>query len=284
MSIESNPIQNSVAIKKNPNPKIAIVFIVIIILRSILLQFVSIASGGDVYKYNTYLYIDAITAYTIIVLSIVIFHGHGLDVFQDHISLWTIVFTCFIRSSLGVKNEIIYRGVFFFLGLVLSVFILSNRKSLKLPSLRTVFTGLIWSAVSVVGVTVGVLFRVFSVSHSYYGTLPPNLSNFIYSDFIFNFSFVAVIEEGYFRGLLFNFLTMNGWKEDNALLFQALLFWGSHYVAEVADPIMFFVILPLLTLLQTWVIKKYKMLYLPIMIHVISDVFGDVLFAILYHS
>jgi hypothetical protein len=262
-------------LKKLPNPKIGIMFIVLIIVQSYLVPLISIVSGKDVNKYTNYAYIYAISSYTIIVLSIIIFHGNGLDVFQDGFSLWLIVLTCFIRSSLGGQNEIIYKGVLGALGLVLLIFIITNRKSIKTPSLKSVFIGLLWSVGAVMAAA---LLRVLLDRN--HGTLPSNLAGYIINSSIFELSFETVIEEAYFRGLLFDFLVMNGWKENKALFVQGILFWGVHYL-DIANPIQFFVVIPLLTLFQTLIIKKYKMLYQSIMIHTINNVFGGILVAIL---
>ena len=263
-------------IKKYPNPKIGIVFIVLIILQFYLLPLISIAAHGDVNKYSNYIYLHTIFSYTIIVLSIIIFHGNGLDVFQDHFSLWIIVLTCFVRTSLGGQNEIIYKGVLIFLGLVLSVFIIANRKSIKIPSLKSFFIGLLWSVGSVIVTALLVV-----LLNSNHGTLPSNLIAYIIYGSIYQLSFVTVIEESYFRGLLFGFLVMNGIKENRALFIQAIFFWGTHYYVDFANPILLFVVIPIFTLSQTLIIKKYKMLYLSIMTHTFVNVFEEILVAIL---
>jgi membrane protease YdiL (CAAX protease family) len=264
-------------IEKHPNSKIGIFFIVLIITEMFLLQFISAASGNDVNKYNNYKYLYATIAYTIIVLSIIIFHGHGLDVFQDHFSLLTIVFSCFVLSILLI-NHIVYQGIFIFLGFMLSIFIILNRKTIKMPSLKSVLIGLWWSIVSVMTIS---LLRLITISGLSHGTLPSNLPIYIFSSFIYNISWVTVIEEAYFRGLLFSFLVMNGWNENRALIFQAVLFCLSHFAADFNDPVLFLGIIPLLTLFETLIIKRYKMLYLTIMIHTINNVFGGILVAIL---
>src|SRR5258706_13979628 len=104
-------------IQKTPNPKIGMIIIVLIVLLSFLLPLAGIASRGNYNRYVNYIYLYVISSYTIIVLSIIVFRTKGLDVFQDHFSLWIIVITCFFRASLGGNNEMIYKGVLIFLGL-----------------------------------------------------------------------------------------------------------------------------------------------------------------------
>jgi membrane protease YdiL (CAAX protease family) len=270
-----NFLQSTDNVKLIPNPRIGMIFAVIIIVHSYLIPFISLISGGDINKYTNYVYLSTLISYTIIVLSIIVFHGNGLEVFQDHFSLWIIVLTCFFRASLGGTNEIIYKYILILLGVVLSVFIVANRKRIKVPNLKSVLIGLIWS---VSAVTAAALFSVVLLSN--HGTLPSNLLSYIITQFEVQLSFVTVIEEAYFRGLLFGFLVMNGFSENKALLIQALLFWGTHFM-DSADLRLFFVVIPLLILIETLIIKKYKMLYLTIMLHTLNNVFGGILVAIL---
>jgi len=260
--------------QKKPSPKIGMAFIFLIILQSYLLPLIAVASGTDYNKYTNYAYLYTISSYTIVVLSIIIFHTNGLDVFQDHFSLWIIVLTCFFRASLGGYNEVTYKGVLIFLGLVLSNYIIAHRKSIKIPSLKSVFIGLLWSLGTIVAIA---LLRLLLDPNP--ETFPSNLSAYIINVSVFQLSFVTVIEEAYFRGLLFGFLVMYGYKENTALFIQAVLFWGIHYM-KIADPIYFFLLVPLFTLSATLIIKKYKMLYLSIMMHTLNNVFEGILVAI----
>jgi membrane protease YdiL (CAAX protease family) len=261
--------------QEHPNSKIGMLIIVLIILQSYLVPLISIASGTDYSKYTNYLYFHTLCSYTIIVLSIMIFHENGLVVFQDHFSLWIIVLTCFFRASIGGDNEVIFKFFLVLLGLLLSHHIIRNRRSIKTPSLKSFIIGALWSVGTVVAAA---LLRVFLDPN--HGTLPSNLPAYIINFSVFNLSFGTVIEEAYFRGLLFGFLVMNGYKENTALFLQAVLFWGIHYL-KIADPILFFAVIPLLTLSLTLIIKKYKMLYLSIMLHTINNVFGGILVALL---
>jgi hypothetical protein len=273
-TMKSNNLKLSQTIQstqKHSKSKTGIALIVLIILQSYLVPLIAIASGTDYNKYINYSYLYVISSYTTIVLSIIIFHDKGLDVFQDHFSLWIIVLTCFFRAGLGGDNEIIYKGMLIFLGLVLSNYIIANRKSIKIPSLKSVFIGLLWSIGTVI--TVALLRIILSPNH---GTLPSNLPAYIINLSVYELSFATVIEEAYFRGLLFGLLVMNGYKENTALLVQGVLFWGIHYM-RIADPIYLFILLPLFTLSVTLITKKYKMLYLSITMHTLNNVFAGIL-------
>ncbi|MCI0610598.1 MAG: CPBP family intramembrane metalloprotease [Anaerolineae bacterium] len=271
----SNFAHSAKETKRYVNPKLGIVFIILIILQFYLLPLISLGSSGDYNKYINYQNLYTISSYSIIVLSILIFHINGLDVFRDHFSLWTIVLTCFLAAGLGREDTIVYKTLLIFLGLILSIYIIVNRKSIRTPSLKSVFIGLLWSVGTIV-----ITALLIAILNPIRETLPPNLLTYTINTLVLQLSFVAVIEEAYFRGLLFGFMVMNGYKENTALIIQAILFWGAHYMRITVNPVLFFVAIPILTLSTTLIIKKYKMLYLSIIIHTLANVFGPVLVAI----
>lgn len=271
----SNSLQTNNASKKYASSRIAIAFSILIILQFYLVPLIALAAGEDLNKYTNYLHIYTVISYTIIVLSIVIFHDNGLDTFQDHFSLWTIVIACFLAAGLGREDEAIYKVFLVLLGLRLSTHIIVNRKSIKTPKLKSFFIGLLWSVGTIV--IIASLLAFLSPVHQ---SIPPNLLTYILNTSIFQVSFVTVIEEACFRGLLFGFMMVNGYKENKALFIQAILFWGVHYL-KITNPTSFFVAIPILILSTSLIIKKYKMLYLSIIVHTLANVLGPVLVAIL---
>lgn len=254
---------------KSPNPRLGIVFIVLVVLELLFVLLLSLLAGSDDAKYANYIYVHTIIAYTIIVISILIFHKHGLDVFQDHFSLWLIVFTCFFRPRTGGTGEQIFRAVMDILGLVLSGYIIANRKKIKIPDWKSILIGVSWSVGTVIVETV--LHVLVSPSHA---TLPPYSTFIIFYTSVYQLSFTTVIEEAYYRGLLYGFLVMNGVKENTALWIQAIFFCLNHYFDIMQNPLFFiFGVVPILAISTTLIIKKYKMLYQSIMIHTLTNVF-----------
>ena len=100
--------------KKRINPEIGILFIVLIIVQFYLVPLIALAASEDLNNYKDYLYLYTITSFTIIVLGIIIFHDKGLDVFQDHFSLWTIVLACFWRLAWEKKMMLFIRSSCFY--------------------------------------------------------------------------------------------------------------------------------------------------------------------------
>jgi len=263
-------------IKKNSGSKIGMIFIVLILLQYYLFPVLTSAwILNDAKLVNNIFYFHTIISYVIIVFSLIVFREFELDMFRDYFSLGIIVATCFLRAGLGGSDETVFKALLILIGIILTNYIIVNRKSIIVPDMKSVFIGVLWS----VGVTV-VLSLLRVLLDPGHRTLPANILAYIINISVFQLSFVTIIEEAYFRGLLFGFLLMSGYKENTALFIQAILFWGIHYV-RFGDPVLFWVIIPIYTLSATLVIKKYKMLYLTIMMHTIYNVFGGILVALI---
>ena len=261
-------------IKKHSTPKIGIAFILVIIMQYFVVPFfVYSAFVVDNNLSQKYTYFHTIISYTIIILSIIIFGDRGLDVFQDYFSLGIIALSCFLRASLGGSDEIIYKSILAFLGVLLTIYMIHHRQSIKLPRLKSVFIGLLCSIITVL-----VLSSIHLLLVSNPGTIPPDsiLMQYIANMSIFHLSFITVIEEAYFRGLVVGFLVMDGYKEDFALFVQGILFWTIHY-AKLNDPVLVFVLLPLFILVSALMIKKFRTLYTTIILHTLNNVFGGIL-------
>ena len=76
---------------------------------------------------------------------------------------------------------------------------------------------------------------------------------------------------------------MNGFKENTAFSIQAILFWMGHYMS-ISNPVLFFIAIPLLTISTTLIMKKYKMIFEPIMVHTLVNVYASVIVIILQQS
>ncbi len=245
-----------------------IVLIILILVRFYIFPFFFSNFDRD---YN-YWYLSTIIPYTIIVISILIYQSNGLSVLHDHFSLWMIVLGCFFSIGLGGENTAIYKICLILLGIVLLTYIIVYRKDIKMPGFWVTFSGILWSifAVFIIALIYALLDQTFTQP------FPQNLLSIIVYTFVSQFSVVSVIEEACFRGLLFSFLIMSGCNENKALFIQAILFWGIHYF-DIQNLSMFFIIIPLGVLFTTLIIKKYKMLYLSIMMHTLINVFTTLL-------
>lgn len=266
------PVNN---ITKHLSPKIAYIYIVLITLQFYLLPLASFAYETDFNRQAAYMHFYATSFYTIIVLGAVVLHSNGIVLFRDHYTLSLIALSCFLRTTFIGDYELLHRSYMNFLGLTLLIYMIVNRRKITIPSLKSVFIGFLWSASTVL-----ILALLYAVLVPMHGALPLDLTSYIINMSVFQLSFVTVIEEAAFRGLLFGFMVLNGYKENTALFIQAILFWGIHYM-DIANPVLFFIIVPLFTLSVTLIIKKYKMLYLSIIMHLLMNVFLRVFVAML---
>jgi hypothetical protein len=273
----SSVVKNAAITNRNQLlPRIGFMFILLIILQFYLAPLLASAAALNSNKYTDYLYLYTIPAYTLIVLGIIIFHRTGIEVFKDQFSLWLVVVGCVLAASLGQEKDTIYKVFLILLGLRLSIHIVTNRKTLKIHNLESVVIGLLWSVGTIL--IIALLLHFLDPERQ---SRPPNLSSYFISTFLFQIAFVTVIEEACFRGLVFYLLMMNGYQEDRALMIQGILFWGGHYLRIVSNPALFFIAIPVLAVSTSLITKKYKMLYLPIVVHTLANVFGPFLFAIL---
>lgn len=273
----SNLIQAFTETRTNTNPKIGFVFVFLIVLLFYSVPLLAAAAGADATRYTDYLYLYTVTSYSIIILSIIIFQRTGFVVFHDHFSLWVIVLGCFLAAIQGGKHETVYKIFLLILAVRLAIYIIGNRGNFQIPSLKSVVISLTWSGVTIVIISL-LLFSLNPVQSN----LLSNFSAYFLNTFLYQVAFVTVIEEACFRGLIFGFLVMNGYEEDRALIIQAILFWGIHYL-KVSDIPLFFVALPLLTLSLTLIIKKYKILYMSVMVHTFANILVQALVVALYH-
>ena len=210
------------------------------------------------------MYISTISFYTIIVFGIVFYKKYGQDFYLDSISLWMIVISCFVRITYGINYEAAYQLWLMLLGIVLAVFIVKNRKSIKTPRSKSFLIGIGWGIVTVILVIIAL--SDFPIKGYYSRSV-----NWWIGTLMYNLSFVTVLEEVVFRGLLVGLLVMKGYKEDIAFVIQGILFWIIHY-SNSSNTVLFFIALPILTLSTTLIVRKYKMLYLSIMIHTLVNI------------
>ena len=272
--IEPNILQKYM---KYSGPKTGLILVFIIILQFGIFPQISAAlrSGQDLNKYVDYSYFYIMSMYSIIVLGTIIFNLNGLRLLSDHFSLWIVVFSCFFRLSLGGNHALIYRLYLGFLGVILTIYIIGNRRNIELPRLRLILVAILWS----VGTTILIALPQ-ALLGTVHLTLPPNLLSIIVNSLLYNISFVTIIEEVCFRSLLVGFMIMNGYKENVALSFQSILFWIGHYMI-ISNPVSFFIAIPLLSLSTTLLMKKYKMVFLPIVTHTFVNVFTSIFVVVL---
>ncbi len=260
------PISRATPTKSMAASKIAIPLLILVVLYAYLNP---IVLGGLGFDYGNYVVLDALGSYILIVAITIILGANHLESLHDRFSLWTIVIGCLLAALYAAKSTGTYRYLFLFLGILLAAYIIVNRRNVVTPSWKSLFIALMWSLGAVV--TVAFASALLGVKSSPIFTIRA-----IVNTFTFQLAFVSVTEEGLFRGLILGLLRASGAREDKALVVQAILFWGVHYL-DISEPRLFFVVIPLGTVFMTFVLKKQKFLYTTIMVHTFLNAFWALL-------
>ena len=245
------------------NPKFGYLLFCLVVLNNYSLAYYShIITNFE--SYRDFIYFSTMISYTLITLGIFLFQLIGFELLSDHFTLWLIVISCIICPTYGGKDNF-YLNYMHLLGLILSVFIIVNRKKIKTTSFRQLLIGILWLICTIaIALLLG---KYLSLTQD---PIYPNLTTYIIKTFRIQLSFIAVIEETSFRGLLFGIMVMNGVKKDTALIIQGLLFWGMHFM-DINTPGLFFVFLPIMTMSITLLFRKYNALYLTIIVHLMVN-------------
>lgn len=81
----------------------------------------------------------------------------------------------------------------------------------------------------------------------------------------------AIYEEAIFRGLLYMFFTDLGLSRSKVFFGQAFLFWLNHINRAIPNPMFFWVVLPILSLVLGYVVLRSKSLTLGTITHIIYN-------------
>lgn len=263
--------------QQHTNLKIGIAFLILICVQFGAFPWMSrmLLSSANYNNYANYVYFRLISIYAMILVGIYVFRVKGSGIFLDHFSLWLILLSSLLRVTRTGNNESLYELCMTSLGIILFIYILINRKNLAIPSPKLILIGILWAiGTALVLALITLLFDPPAVS------IPSNLSNTLPIFFVYNLSEIVIIEEVCFRGLFVGSMLMMGYKENTAFIVQAILFWVMHY-ARIGNPVSFFVIVPLLTFVTSMLMKKYRMLFLPILVHLFVNTFMSIIVAIL---
>jgi membrane protease YdiL (CAAX protease family) len=195
----------------------------------------------------------------------------NIDEFHlDRTSLILIIFFGIFRSRLNIQNEIYYRILLFLFSLALLVISYKNWKQLPKTRFRWVWIGLIF-CVLLVPIT-----WAESLQPENYSSLnfpPGDLGLVILRRILYNLSFVVLLEEIVFRGILWGYLRRFGWTENGAFWGQAILFWLLH-LWQIVNPITFFITIPLGTIAYSILVRYSKQILPSIILHTILNTVG----------
>jgi membrane protease YdiL (CAAX protease family) len=83
----------------------------------------------------------------------------------------------------------------------------------------------------------------------------------------------VVVEEVIFRGLLWKFLITLGWSESKIVILQAILFWISHVYHMFTYPVLFWVIIPIISILFGIFVWKSRSITPSTIAHILFNFF-----------
>ncbi|NOH04090.1 MAG: CPBP family intramembrane metalloprotease [Chloroflexi bacterium] len=259
-------------IKSRINQKAAFVMVTFIILQFFFAPLISLrlSHKESDWIFSSYAVAFSALSYTTIVLGVLFLHANNFYDFFDRITLWAIAVGCFLRSLEVVGNT--YGNLFaiylLMLGASFAIYITTNKENIKGSTLKTFTIGVMWSIVTVI--TLALVAAL--ISGKTQNMLPEGLGIILFRKALEQLSFVTIIEESLFRGLLVSILILNKHKEHTAFIIQAVLFWAIHY-SQITLPFMFLIFLPLLTISTTIIAYRYRTVYPSILVHTLVNVF-----------
>jgi membrane protease YdiL (CAAX protease family) len=221
--------------------------------------------------YYTYIYI--IFSY-LAISAVILLEINNLNEFHiDRISLWLFIITCFVRSRLGVNNEIIYLLPLMLIGLANFFQVVRHPSSIPRTNGKTILHGAVLAGITIVVITVIESFQASNWLNPIYSN---NVVVNLFRQLIFQLSFIVLIEEIVFRGFLTAYLIKIGVKEKTAFTIQALLYWLVHYNRS-DNLISFYISIPILAWSTSFIVKRHKQLTASIIVHTTVNVFMGLL-------
>jgi membrane protease YdiL (CAAX protease family) len=88
---------------------------------------------------------------------------------------------------------------------------------------------------------------------------------------VFQASVASIDEEPLFRGLMWGYFRGRGWRDSQVFLFQALLFWSAHFYRAIDQPITWFILIPIASILFGWIAWKSRSITGSMITHAISN-------------
>jgi len=191
----------------------------------------------------------------------------------DSTTLVLIVIFGILRSRLDVKYEGYYKGVIFILAFGILIACLKYWKIIPKTNWR-------WAAIGILAcLSVIPLSLVESLQPEIYTHLnitSNNLGLVLIRRSLNEFSFVTIVEETTFRGILWGYLRRSGWKENKIFWVQAILFWLIH-LWQIGNPITFFFTIPINIFIYSLLAHNSKQVFPSIITHSFMNVVGPIL-------
>jgi membrane protease YdiL (CAAX protease family) len=199
------------------------------------------------------------------------------DFHLDHLTLWTIVISCFLPRRFGLEGEIYFSYVRAAFGFLIFAIIFINRSQLPKTNPESIIVGAVLGCVILLPM---LFFESFQPQYWRTAFYEKKLLFAGIGEFILNLQFVTPMEEAIFRGLLIGYLIRFGYKIETVFMFQAVLFWAMHVLTKPL--ITYWISIPLLSLSATWLVYRYKQIFPSIIVHTLTNVLGPIILNIAF--
>lgn len=188
-----------------------------------------------------------------------------------------VLFGTLLRQMLGISGEIYYLIPIYISSLI--IFIVAKKNWTKIPTTNKHWTimSIVFSATFLI--PLALIERVNP--RTYFIVDSQNWVLLTFRSAIFNLSFVSIIEEVLFRGILWGHLRELRWSENKIFWIQALIFWMAHFT-RLANPITFFISLPLTIIWESYLARNSKQTFPSIVGHTILNTFLAIIVTIFF--
>ncbi len=150
---------------------------------------------------------------------------------------------------------------------------LFSKGAMQRQDLRWVLFGALGGLVAVLIMAYPMSFQVTPIDpHGKYSVLSILIGGL--QTIPYQIGYAAVSEEPLFRGFLWGYLRKNGWRDVWIWLFQAGLFGLAHFYYINAAPISFWLIVPLLALVQGWLVWRSRSIATSMVAHGVANGLG----------
>jgi hypothetical protein len=265
-----------VVVKKTGIKLVYLLLLVIFALQTIALignispsfsQAISPVLGYFIYIYVTLMYL---------LFSLLInFESSSLERFHiDRFTVATLVLAALVRQKAGLPGESFFLILIRLSGIFVVFTLIAKKPNIPITKLRWVLIGIAISTIMVILISVVEL----AIRDSW--KIMPLYRNSMFStvsgEIIREFSFGALIEEILFRGFLWGYLKDHGLTDNKVFWVQGIVFWLFH-ISRIFTPFTFFLVVPLLTIIQSKLTLHSKQLFPAIISHVIVNVVSTML-------
>lgn len=204
------------------------------------------------------------------VAALAVWNAEELDQYHfDRATFVMIVLFGIIRSRLEVQNEGYYKMAILILTLAILAACVKNWRFIPKTNWRWAGLGLL---TCILVIPLGLIEFRQPEQYTEMIIAPGGFGLEIARSLLYQLSFVTLLEETLFRGILWRHLRVSGWNENKAFWGQAIFFWLIH-LWKIGNPLTFLISIPITTLTFSLLTRRSGQLLPSIIFHTLSNTF-----------